>query len=231
MASLTLGGTAAEPPSTYAELLDRLAASPRPAAVWYDGSSGDRVELSGRVLANWAVKLINLISSEWEISPEAEVVIDMPPHWKTAAVHLAVRALGPLKVRTEGSGNPEQLVIAADPLLWAEDEDAEFEELAGVSLGLLDSSFEDAAGEALPAWALDVSAEVRQHPDQLVAALPPTACPEPAPGRPPLLVTAWDDAAAEAMISSLVGGGVVVLYQGEPEGETWSQMLRQEGVE
>lgn len=229
MASLTLGGTAAETPATYAELLDRLSASPRPAAVWYDGASGDRVELSGRVLANWAVKLINLLSSEWEISPETETVVDMPPHWKSAAVHLAVRALGPMSVRTEDAQDAEQLVIAADPLRWAE-EDAEFEELAGVSLGLLDSSYEDATGEALPAWVLDVSAEVRQHPDQLVAPLPPTACPEPADVRGPLLVTSWEDDAADRMIRTLVAGGTVVLYQGEPEGETWAQMHRQEGL-
>ncbi|WP_258935143.1 TIGR03089 family protein [Nesterenkonia pannonica] len=152
-----------EPSRTYSDLLDRLSASPRPAAVWYDGHSGERVELSGRVLANWAVKLINLLSTEWEITPQTHLIVDMPPHWKAAAVHVAARALGPAAVRCDAAADPEQLVVTSDPQSWIAG-GTEFDELAGVSLGLLDSSFEEVGGEPLPAWALDISAEVRQHP-------------------------------------------------------------------
>ncbi|WP_146339078.1 TIGR03089 family protein [Nesterenkonia sp. NBAIMH1] len=229
MASLTLDSSPEEPSRTYSDLLDRLSASPRPAAVWYDGDSGERVELSGRVLANWAVKLINLLSSEWEITPQTHLIVDMPPHWKAAAVHVAARALGPAAVRCDAAADPEQLVVTSDPQSWIAG-GTEFDELAGVSLGLLDSSFEEAGGEPLPAWALDISAEVRQHPDQLVQPLEPVLCPGSAGSASSLLITQWDDAAAEAMVSTLAGGGTVVLFQGSQEGDAWQQMLRQEGL-
>ncbi|WP_246160982.1 TIGR03089 family protein [Nesterenkonia halophila] len=158
-----------------------LAARPQPAVVWY-GPEGERVELSGRVLHNWAVKLIGLLREEVELVRGATVLVDTPPHWKAAAVVLACRALGaePRITRRDaaadsaadvGADAESALVVTDRPAAWERSAALGDAELAALSPGLLDGSWAEVAGEELPAWVLDVSAEVRQHPDQLVEPL------------------------------------------------------------
>ncbi|GAA1808004.1 TIGR03089 family protein [Nesterenkonia flava] len=276
MSPLSLGSGAASVPTEFGQLLEVLGSRPQPALVWYDGRpapsgapSGERVELSGRVLQNWAVKLIGLFEAEQDLQPGDEVLVDMTPHWKAAAVLLAVGAMG-ARVRVEpqasaevarrdelgghasGAGDahggqkplvdedgapvlPQSgsavLVVTDRPEAWLDSEALADAELAAVSPGMLDASFEEATGHALPAWVLDVSAEVRQHPDQLTVRLPEVLLPELSvePANP-LVISGWGQDTAEAMVGAWARGGVVVLFAGEPRGEVWEQMLRNEGL-
>jgi len=203
MTPLTLGGSAADIPRTYPDLLDLLESRPQPALTWYGtpaaGAESERVELSGRVLQNWAVKLIGLFSQESELEPGDTVLVDAQAHWKVAAVVLAAGALEWKVVLTasrsaapgsSASGHTDDddrraaaaaasaaLIVTDRPGDWtgsgALAESLGDAELAALSPGLLDASFEEATGEKLPAWVLDISADVRQHPDQLPAPLPP----------------------------------------------------------
>ncbi|WP_010524679.1 TIGR03089 family protein [Nesterenkonia sp. F] len=166
--------------------MELLAARPQPAVVWY-GADGERVELSGRVLQNWAVKLIGLLREEVELVRDATVLVDAAPHWKAAAVVLACRALG-AEPRIAGLDDAAAYAAAdAEPALVVTDRPAAWErsaalgdaELAALSPGLLDASWAEALGEELPAWVLDVSAEVRQHPDQLMEPLEELPLPAP----------------------------------------------------
>lgn len=190
MTPLTLSTDPHEAPSNFPALMELLGSRPQPAVVWY-GSADERVELSGRVLQNWAIKLVGLFRDEVELEPGTEVVVDAAPHWKACAAILAVSALGcPVTLSREQqpldqqprSGEEIGLVITDRPLAWEASEALGEAELAALSPGLLDDSYADATGEELPGWVLDISAEVRQHPDQLLEPLPEVPLPPPTPG-------------------------------------------------
>lgn len=189
MTPLTLVSDQTEIPRDFPALLDALASRPQPAVVWRD-AEGSRVELSGRVLQNWAIKLIGFFTDETDLQAGDRVLVDTAPHWKASAVALALSSLGAevtLRSSADPAGLPEQsdqagpaLIITDAPREWAESDALGEAELAALSPGLLDSSFDDSdGGSPLPAWILDISAEVRQHPDQLVSPLEPLPLPSP----------------------------------------------------
>ncbi|WP_120003027.1 TIGR03089 family protein [Nesterenkonia muleiensis] len=196
----------------------------------------ERIELSGRVLANWATKMIGLFAEEHDLSPDDTVLVDMQLHWKTAAVVLAAGTMG-TEVRLAAPGAPgaetaAKLVVTDRPLEVIDSGALGEAELAAVSPGLLDVSFAEATGQQIPAWVTDVSAEVRQHPDHLLAPLPAVALPDAAdaPEDGPLVLTEWGPESYPQMLGTWSSGGVVVLFAGTPGGERWEQMRRNEGL-
>ena len=228
MVPLTLSGSAGDVPTDFAHLLDLLGSRPQPAVVFYSADDS-RVELSGRVLANWAVKLIGLFSEEYDLSESDIVRLDTAQHWKAAAVLLAASAMG-AEVSVEAVDGPE-LVITDRPGAWIGSDELGQAELAALSAGMLDASFEEATGEALPAWVLDISADAPQQPDQLMAPLAPVTLPETgqAPSEP-LVLTRWQPSSSAAMIRTWAHGGLVVLFEGEASTQRWEQMRRNEGL-
>lgn len=54
----------------------------------------DRIELSGKVLANHIAKIANFLVDEVELEPGDRVVLDLPLHWKTFAWALAALVAG-----------------------------------------------------------------------------------------------------------------------------------------
>lgn len=228
MAPLTLSGAAESVPTDFAQLLDMLESRPQPAVVFYS-SDESRVELSGRVLANWAVKLVGLFGEEYDLGEGDRVLLDTAAHWKAAAVLLAASAMGS-QVAVEPAEAAE-VVVTDRPGAWIRSEQLGEAELAAVSAGMVDASFEEATGEALPAWVLDISADTPQQPDQLTAPLPPVALPETAEeASQPLVLTDWLPDSAPAMIGTWARGGLVVLFEGEASGPRWDQMRRNEGI-
>ncbi|MCH6471122.1 TIGR03089 family protein [Sinomonas terrae] len=81
--------------STVASVLHRLRGgnSSAPRLTWY-GPDGERVELSGRVLDNWAAKTSNLLVEELDAESGTRVRLDLPPHWKSAVIALAALQAG-----------------------------------------------------------------------------------------------------------------------------------------
>lgn len=81
-------------PTSAAELLDALAAAGgRPRLTWY-GADGERVELSGAVLANWVTKTTNLLVEELDLGPSGRLLLDLPTHWRTLVWALAAWRTG-----------------------------------------------------------------------------------------------------------------------------------------
>lgn len=170
-----------------------LAASPRPAVVDYAGG-GDRVELSGRVLANWGAKTANLVDSEGH-GPEATVLVDLPLDWTSLAVLLGLARAGVGLVfsgedggggQTDPAGTSAQdadLVLTSTPGDWAEHP----ADLWVVGMG--PDAASDAGGAA-PAHAVDFLTEVRMQADQCHLPLPGGV--EGLPG----LTMAWTDLGA-----------------------------------
>ncbi|MFC7403074.1 TIGR03089 family protein [Citricoccus sp. GCM10030269] len=174
---------------------DAIAASPRPAVVDY-AADASRVELSGRVLANWGAKTANLFDLEGH-GPGSTVVLNLPLEWKSLALMLGAARAGVGVVfagratAADGSGRdtlPEgamevaaDLVVSASPHDWS----AHPAELWAVSTSELATESSDQNAE-LPSHALDYAAEVQMQADQ---------CPLPLPGTDLReLVAAWRDA-------------------------------------
>lgn len=57
-----------------------------PRITYYDDDTGERIELSGATLANWAAKTGNLLRDELGTGPGSRIAVLLPAHWQTAAV-------------------------------------------------------------------------------------------------------------------------------------------------
>lgn len=67
----------------------------RPRLTWYDDSSGERIDLSGKTLVNWVAKAANWLESEISLEPGDVVQLDMPAdHWRTIYWSLAAWTRG-----------------------------------------------------------------------------------------------------------------------------------------
>jgi uncharacterized protein (TIGR03089 family) len=147
------------PVPDVASLLARLAADGgRPRLTWY-GDDGERVELSGAVLANWASKTVNLLVEEFDAAPGTRIVVDLPVHWRTAVWALASwRAGATVALPDAGAAHPDA-IITDSPERWA-DAGAD---LVVVSLPALARRYD---GD-LPAGAIDAASAVMTYGDAI----------------------------------------------------------------
>jgi len=171
----------------------------RPRLTWY-GPGGERVELSARVLDNWVAKTANLLVEELDLQAGGRVLLDLPPHWRTAVWALAAWAAGAELVARDAVD--ADVVVSADPARPAGDARLVLVALPGLARSVPD----------LPAGALDYNAEVSGFGDVFLPEEPaalPTVQPAPAGAR--LLVTAahWD--LAGDLVAALTADGSVVL--------------------
>jgi uncharacterized protein (TIGR03089 family) len=84
----------------------------RPRLTWY-GDAGERVELSGAVLANWVTKTANLLVEEVDAGPHVHVRLDLPGHWRAVVWALAVWRVGACVV--VGHDEPATVTVTPDP--------------------------------------------------------------------------------------------------------------------
>ncbi|MEZ0494402.1 TIGR03089 family protein [Kineococcus sp. TBRC 1896] len=148
-------------------LLDDDPTAPR--LTWYaadHASSGERVELSARVLATWVAKTANLLEEEFEVGPGSVVAIDLPTHWRTPVFQLAAWATG-AAVR-HGADRPADVLVSSS--VQAMQRNASQDRIA-VSLLPLATRFD----QELPAGVLDYARVVTGYGDTHV----PMAAPGP----------------------------------------------------
>ncbi len=94
-------------------VFDLLTRDPgRPRVTWY-GDAGERVELSGAVLANWVTKTANLLVEEVDAGPHVRVRLDLPGHWRAVVWALAVWRVGACVV--VGHDEPATVTVTPDP--------------------------------------------------------------------------------------------------------------------
>ncbi|AJT40421.1 hypothetical protein UM93_00570 [Psychromicrobium lacuslunae] len=74
-------------------------ASPR--LTWY-GSTGERIELSGKVLDNWVAKTANFLVDEFDFGPGMSLSLDLPAHWKSLCILLGALAAGGTVTSAQG---------------------------------------------------------------------------------------------------------------------------------
>lgn len=68
--------------------------APSPAVTFYDGASGERIELSYKSLENWVAKSANFLLDELEVSAGDAIFVDLPAHWLKVVWFLAIWASG-----------------------------------------------------------------------------------------------------------------------------------------
>lgn len=77
----------------------------RPRLTWYDDGSGERIDLSGKTLANWVAKAANWLETEMALAPGDLVRLDLPAdHWRAIYWSLAAWTRG-LTVTTEADAD------------------------------------------------------------------------------------------------------------------------------
>ncbi|MGH3450243.1 MAG: TIGR03089 family protein [Haloechinothrix sp.] len=174
------------------------ASSARPLITHYDDAMGNRIELSGATLANWAAKTANWLTDEFDVEPSDEVCVRLPAHWQTAGVLLGAWWCGSHVV--DAPQGARVAFVGSD----AVEDAAGAEAIAVVAL--------DALGRGLPGTpdggALDYLSEARLSGDEFSPMLP-------IPGDTPALVSSTVDevlAAARTRAGELgIGAGDRVL--------------------
>jgi len=67
----------------------------RPRLTWYDESAGERIDLSGKTLANWVAKAANWLETEMALAPGDRFGLLIPPdHWRAIYWSLAAWTRG-----------------------------------------------------------------------------------------------------------------------------------------
>jgi uncharacterized protein (TIGR03089 family) len=155
-----------------------------PRITYYDDASGERIELSGVTLANWAAKTANLLRDELGAGPGSRVAVLLPAHWQTAAVLFGVWWIGAEAVL---SGAADLALCTADRL---DEADAS---VAGGEVAVLSLDAFGRPAPDLPVGVTDYATAVRVHGDQIV--------PEPHPG-PALAGRSVDDVLADCQKSA-----------------------------
>ncbi len=108
-----------------ADLLASLVAADgtRPRLTFYDDAAGptrgERIELSGRVLANWVAKAANLLQDDLDGAPATTVGLDLPAHWRAFYWALATWSVGSTLVLGPDARTAD-VVVTNDPQVAGE---------------------------------------------------------------------------------------------------------------
>ncbi len=152
-------------------LADILRSDPaRPRVTFYEetpgATQGERIELSGKVLANWVAKAGNALQDEYDLGPGSVVRLSLPPHWRALYWALAAWSVG-AAVDLDGA-LPADLLVCDDP----DAAEAATPEPSDVVLVTLAALARVHTGR-LPARAMDEARELATHGDRLVALAEP----------------------------------------------------------
>ncbi|WP_380167482.1 TIGR03089 family protein [Jannaschia sp. R86511] len=188
-----------------ARLVASLQADPRPRLTWY-GEGGSRVELTGRVLAQWVAKTAHLLAEEADVVPGSRVAVRLGADWRAPVLRLAAWYLGAQvdEASDDDDRTPDVVVVRED--------DADREARAGAVVVVVAAAALPGPVRDLPAGAVDYGAEVSAQPDQ-----------PPAPGPATVLRLALTDARRVLLgperppqhaVAVWAGGGSVVLHTG-----------------
>lgn len=131
----------------------------RPRVTCYDDlpgpTSGERVELSARVLEKWVAKAGNALQEEWDVSPGSRVGLYAAPHWRCICWAAATWAVGGTVVLDD----EEDVDVAVTDTLPAPEADA--------VVYLTRASLARSADATLPVGVIDEAAELASFGDHL----------------------------------------------------------------
>jgi uncharacterized protein (TIGR03089 family) len=159
------------PASVLAEILRSDPARPR--VTFYEDTAGptlgERIELSGKVLANWVSKAGNALQDEYDLGPGSVVRLSLPPHWRALYWAFAVWSVGGT---VDCVGGPTaDLLICDDPGEVAAMPEPGPGDVVLVTLDALARAHRG----PLPAGAMDEARELATYGDQFAAAARPNS--------------------------------------------------------
>jgi uncharacterized protein (TIGR03089 family) len=156
------------PASVLAEILRSDPARPR--VTFYEDTpgptQGERIELSGKTVANWISKAGNALQEEYDLGPGSVVRLSLPPHWRALYWAFAIWSVGGT-VDLVGGPTPD-LLICEDPDLAATLEPAPGDVVL-VTLAALARSHSG----PVPPGAMDEARELATYGDQFAAVADP----------------------------------------------------------
>jgi uncharacterized protein (TIGR03089 family) len=167
-----------------------------PRITYYDDATGERIELSGVTLANWAAKTGNLLRDELGAGPSSRVAILLPAHWQTAAVLFGVWWVGAEAVLTGPRDLASDIALCTAERLDEADA-AVSTAVSGGEVAVLSLDPFGRPAPDLPIGVTDYATAVRVHGDQIV--------PEPRPG-PALGGRSVDQVLADCQSSAAARG-------------------------
>ena len=191
-------------PSTVLAAL--LRADPaRPRITFYEDTPGptrgERIELSGKVLANWVNKAANALQEELDITPGSTVRLDLPPHWRSVYWALAAWSVGATVVVGTSAAGEDDLLVTTDAEVAADSSSP----AVLVTLAALARRSPDAAAAG---GAMDEARELSTYGDQFAA------WEEPDDDTPALRAGGTDTAYAEVVADRGWERGVRVHLEG-----------------
>lgn len=151
--------------SPVADVLALLQSDPgSPHLTWY-GPDGERIELSGAVLANWVAKTTNLLVEELGAGPGTDVALDLPAHWRALVWALSAWRTGAtVHLAAPEDGTPVDVAVTDRPESWV----GTAPDVVAVALPGLARSF----GTDLPAGVIDAAADTMTYGDRIGAVRP-----------------------------------------------------------
>jgi uncharacterized protein (TIGR03089 family) len=153
--------------TTFAAVLaDRVRRDPgQPLVTYYDGETGERVELSVTTYANWVVKAGSLLVDELGLERGDELRIELPPHWLGTVFLGAAWSAG---LTVGDSDDPAAVVCGPHSLAaWSDRTD----QVVVLACSLLPLGVRFA--EPVPAGVHDVGVEIWSQPDAFTPWDPP----------------------------------------------------------
>ncbi|WP_167584966.1 TIGR03089 family protein [Kineococcus rubinsiae] len=190
-------------PRSVPALLQRLVADDpgTPRLTWYaaeHASTGERIELSARVLGTWVAKTANLLEEEFDVGPGRTVGLDLPTHWRTLVLQLATWSTGAGVVLGEGlrtGATDVDVLVSATPEVLRRSASTGTDTVA-VALAPLARAF----GDDLPDGVLDYARTITGYGDHHS----PLA--QPLPTDPALVAGATTVAHADLLADALAAG-------------------------
>jgi uncharacterized protein (TIGR03089 family) len=157
------------PASVLAEILRSDPARPR--VTFYEDTAGptlgERIELSGKVLANWISKAGNAMQDEYDLGPGSIVRLALPPHWRALYWAFAVWSVG---ATVDCVGGPTaDLLICDDTAGTAAAPEPRPDDIVLVTLDALARAHKG----PLPAGAMDEARELATYGDHFATAATP----------------------------------------------------------
>jgi uncharacterized protein (TIGR03089 family) len=161
------------PASVLAEILRSDPARPR--VTFYEDTpgptQGERIELSGKVLANWISKAGNALQDEYDLGPGSVVRLCLPPHWRAVYWAFAVWSVGGA-VDLVGGSAPD-LLICEDPGKIAATLEPTLKPTTGDVVLVTLAALARAHTGPVPAGAMDEARELATYGDQFAAVADP----------------------------------------------------------
>ena len=133
-----------------------------PLVTFYDGATGERVELSATTYANWVAKTASLLTEEHDLERGQRIALDLPAHWLGTVFLGAAWTVG---LSVVGPDDDADAVVCGPVSLdrWA----ARSDDLPVLACSLLPLGVRFA--EPVPAGVHDVGIDVWSQPDSFIA--------------------------------------------------------------